>query len=86
MKLLLILFNTWIFDLFWTGSKMTVKMREIRQKEPKGERTFGADCTCAMGINVKGIQYKNNRHRHNTKNYKKYNRHFTHVVLFRWLY
>ena len=24
---------------------MTVKTREIRQKEPKGERTFGADCT-----------------------------------------
>ena len=23
---------------------MTVKTREIRQKEPKGERTFGADC------------------------------------------
>ena len=24
---------------------MTVKTRKIRQKEPKGERTFGADCT-----------------------------------------
>ena len=38
--------NTWIFDLFCIESKMTVKTREIRQKEPKGERTFGADCTC----------------------------------------
>ena len=45
IKLLLILLNTWIFDLFWIGSKMTVKTQKIRQKEPKGERTFGADCT-----------------------------------------
>ena len=45
MKLLLILLNTWIFDLFWIRSKMTVKTRKIRQKEPKGVRTFGADCT-----------------------------------------
>ena len=28
---------------------MTVKTREIRRKEPKGERTFGADCTSACG-------------------------------------
>ena len=44
IKLHLILLNTWLFDLLWIGSKMTVKTREIRQKEPKGERTFGADC------------------------------------------
>ena len=37
--------KTWIFDRFWNGSKMTVKTRVIRQKEPKGERTFGADRT-----------------------------------------
>ena len=28
---------------------MTIKTREIRQKEPKGERTFGADRT--RGLN-----------------------------------
>ena len=41
----MILHNIRIFDLFWIRSKITVKTRKIRQKEPKGVRTFGADCT-----------------------------------------
>ena len=45
MKLFMIFLYTWISDLFWIGSKISAKTRKIRQKEPKGERTFGADCT-----------------------------------------
>ena len=53
IKLLLILLNTWLFNLLWIGSKMSVKTREIRQKEPKGERTFGADCIIALKLVLK---------------------------------
>ena len=40
---------------------MTVKTRKIRQKEPKGVRTFGADCTNPIHLGPIELQLDDNK-------------------------